>query len=44
MWMANNLKQRMPSQKRTTNKCPYCGKVVMTNGKYYSYCGKEINK
>lgn len=23
-------------------KCPHCGKMRMTNGKYCSYCGKEI--
>jgi len=27
-----------------TNKCPYCGKVRITNGKYCSYCGNEISK
>jgi DNA-directed RNA polymerase subunit RPC12/RpoP len=25
-----------------TAKCPYCGKPRLTNGKYCSYCGKEI--
>lgn len=25
-----------------TAKCPYCGKLRLTNGKYCSYCGKEI--
>ena len=23
-------------------KCPHCGKARLTNGKYCSYCGKEI--
>ena len=23
-------------------KCPHCGKVRWTNGRYCSYCGKEI--
>ena len=23
-------------------KCPYCGKPRRTNGKYCSYCGREI--
>ncbi len=22
--------------------CPHCGKTLFTNGKYCSYCGKEI--
>ena len=25
-------------------RCPHCGKLRLTNGKYCSYCGKEINK
>lgn len=25
-----------------TARCPYCGKPRLTNGKYCSYCGKEI--
>ncbi len=25
-----------------TNKCPYCGKIRVTEGAYCSYCGKEI--
>jgi len=23
-------------------KCPHCGKLRMTNGRFCSYCGKEI--
>ena len=23
-------------------KCPHCGKIRWTNGRYCSYCGKEI--
>ena len=26
-----------------SNKCPHCGKLKQTSGKYCSYCGKEIN-
>ena len=26
-----------------TNKCPYCGKLRITNGVYCSYCGKKID-
>jgi len=33
-----------PFYRLLTNKCPYCGKVRMTNGKYCSYCGKEIQE
>ncbi len=25
-----------------TNKCPHCGKVMLTNGKYCPHCGKKI--
>lgn len=25
-----------------SSKCPYCKKPRLTNGKYCSYCGKEI--
>ncbi len=25
-----------------TNRCPHCGRLRLTNGKYCSYCGKEI--
>lgn len=25
-----------------SDKCPYCGKVRMSNGEYCSYCGKKI--
>ncbi len=25
-----------------TNKCPYCGKVQIVNGKYCPHCGKEL--
>ena len=25
-----------------TDKCPHCGKLRLSNGKYCSYCGKEI--
>ena len=31
-------------RKFTMDKCQYCGKLRTTNGKYCSYCGKEINK
>lgn len=24
------------------NKCPHCGKTIMDNGEYCSYCGKKI--
>ncbi len=24
------------------NKCPYCSKMQLTNGKYCSFCGKNI--
>ena len=27
-----------------TLRCPHCGKLRLTNGKYCSYCGKEISK
>lgn len=26
-----------------TNRCPHCGKIKQTFGKYCPYCGKEIN-
>lgn len=29
--------------KTFTNRCPYCGKLRLTNGDYCSYCGKRIN-
>lgn len=25
-----------------TDKCPHCGKIRISNGKYCPYCGKEI--
>lgn len=25
-----------------TNKCPYCGKIQIVNGKYCPHCGKEL--
>lgn len=25
-----------------TDKCPYCGKLRVSNGKYCPHCGKEI--
>ena len=25
-----------------SNRCPHCGKIRLSNGKYYSHCGKEI--
>lgn len=25
------------------NRCPYCGKIKQSFGKYCPYCGKEIN-
>jgi len=25
-----------------SNKCPHCGKLKQTSGKYCPYCGKEI--
>ena len=28
---------------KTTNRCPYCGKMKHVFGKYCPYCGKEIN-
>ena len=28
--------------KLLTNKCPHCGKVMLTNGKYCPHCGKKI--
>lgn len=28
--------------KAFTNKCPHCGKMIQSNGKYYPHCGKEI--
>ena len=27
---------------KITNRCPYCGKIKQTVGKYCPYCGKEI--
>lgn len=29
-------------KKFSSEKCPYCGKIRLDNGKYCSYCGKEI--
>ena len=26
------------------SKCPHCGKHILTNGKYCSYCGKQIKE
>ena len=26
------------------SRCPYCGKVRMSSGKYCSHCGKEIKE
>lgn len=26
------------------NKCPHCGMVRISNGRYCSYCGKKIDK
>ncbi|HIZ56861.1 MAG TPA: hypothetical protein H9671_11855 [Firmicutes bacterium] len=26
------------------DKCPHCGKLRLSKGKYCSYCGKEITK
>ena len=26
-----------------SNKCPYCGKLRVSNGEYCSYCGKKID-
>jgi len=28
---------------RFTNRCPHCGKMNQTLGKFCPYCGKEIN-
>lgn len=28
---------------RFTSRCPHCGKLKQTFGKYCPYCGKEIN-
>lgn len=25
-----------------TDKCPHCGKIRVSNGKYCPYCGKEL--
>ena len=25
-----------------TNKCPHCGKVILSSGEYCSHCGKKI--
>ena len=25
-----------------SNRCPHCGKIRLSNGKYCSHCGKEI--
>lgn len=27
-----------------TDKCPHCGKLRISNGKFCPYCGKEIEK
>lgn len=29
--------------KMFSNKCPYCGKLIQSNGKYCPHCGKEID-
>ena len=26
------------------NRCPHCGKAILTNGKYCPHCGEEIKK
>ena len=26
------------------NKCPHCGKPILTNGEYCTYCGKKIKE
>lgn len=26
-----------------TNRCPHCGKIHLSGGKYCSYCGKHID-
>ncbi|MBQ7777577.1 MAG: zinc ribbon domain-containing protein [Oscillibacter sp.] len=28
---------------KLTNRCPHCGKMKQSFGKYCPYCGKEIN-
>jgi len=28
---------------KLTNRCPHCGKIKQTFGKYCPYCGKEMN-
>lgn len=28
--------------KAFTNKCPHCGKLIQSNGKYCPHCGKEV--
>ncbi len=28
---------------RITNRCPHCGRIKTSFGKYCPYCGKEIN-
>ena len=28
---------------KSQNRCPYCGKMKQSFGKYCPYCGKEIN-
>ena len=25
-----------------SNRCPHCGKIRLSNGKYCSHCGKEV--
>jgi len=30
--------------KAFNRKCPYCGKLLCSNGKYCPHCGKEINQ
>ena len=29
---------------KSTNRCPHCGKLKLSFGKYCPYCGKELNK
>ncbi|MDO4829164.1 MAG: zinc-ribbon domain-containing protein [Clostridia bacterium] len=25
-----------------TNRCPHCGKIILSNGKYCPHCGREL--